>query len=137
MILSVMNLHYWNYCIIYGVQGVLLQWFKSYLQKRRQKVEPKYMWEPPTLFWMWTCEMWRAAEIGNGTSTLEVSMFADDTSSLCTAKDYNKLKIKLDIVLNHMLMWLQSNQFALNFGKTKMIILCQHQLQVIHCIHWL
>lgn len=26
----------------YGVQGVLLQWFKSYLQENRQRVELKY-----------------------------------------------------------------------------------------------
>jgi hypothetical protein len=31
-------------------------------------------------------------------------MFADDTSILCTAKDFNSLKMKLDIILTHMSM---------------------------------
>jgi hypothetical protein len=51
----------------------------------------------------------------------EVFMFADDTSILCTAKDYNNLKSELNDVLTHMSMWFQSNQFALNLDKTKMI----------------
>jgi hypothetical protein len=47
----------------------------------------------------------------------EVIMFADDTSILCAAKDFNNLKIKPDIVLTHMSLWFQSNQFALNLDK--------------------
>jgi hypothetical protein len=46
-------------------------------------------------------------------------MFGDDTGILCTANNFNILKMKLDIVLTHMLMWFQSNQFALNFDKTQ------------------
>jgi hypothetical protein len=59
--------------------------------------------------------MWCASGIGIGTLTLqyiyiyindfpleiskisEVIMFADDTSILCTVKDYYNLKIKLDV----------------------------------------
>jgi hypothetical protein len=51
----------------------------------------------------------------------EVIMFADDTSILCTAKEYYNLKIKLDGIFSHMFMWLQNNQFMLNLDKTKMI----------------
>jgi hypothetical protein len=49
----------------------------------------------------------------------EVIMFAHDTSILCTAKDFNNLKIKQDIVLMHMSMWFQRNQFALNLDKSQ------------------
>jgi hypothetical protein len=52
---------------------------------------------------------------------LEVLMFADDTSILCTVKDYYNLKTKLDVVLNHMFLWFQNNQLMLNLNKTKMI----------------
>jgi hypothetical protein len=48
-------------------------------------------------------------------------MFADDPSILCTAKVFKNLKMKLDIVLMHMSMWFQSNQFALNLDKTHVI----------------
>jgi hypothetical protein len=51
----------------------------------------------------------------------EVIMFADDTSILCIAKDYNNLKIKLNVVFSHMFTWFKNNQFALNLDKTKMI----------------
>jgi hypothetical protein len=51
----------------------------------------------------------------------EVTMFADDTSILCTAEDFNNLKMKLDIVFTYMSVWFQSNQFALNLDKTQMI----------------
>jgi hypothetical protein len=51
----------------------------------------------------------------------EVIMFADDTSILCTAKDCNNLKSELNVVFTHMSRWFQSNQFALNLDKTKMI----------------
>jgi hypothetical protein len=51
----------------------------------------------------------------------KVIMFADDMSILFTAKDFNNLKMKLDIVLTHMSMWFESNQFALYLNKTQMI----------------
>jgi hypothetical protein len=44
--------------------------------------------------------------------TTEFVMFADDTSALCTSKDYNNLKIKLDIVCSHMSRWFQANLLA-------------------------
>jgi hypothetical protein len=53
--------------------------------------------------------------------TSEVVMFADDTSALCTSKDYNNLKIKLDIVCSHMSRWFQASLLVLNLDKTKMI----------------
>jgi hypothetical protein len=51
----------------------------------------------------------------------EVIMFADDTSILCTTKDYHNLKIELGVIFSHMLKWFQNNQFVLNLDKTKML----------------
>jgi hypothetical protein len=51
----------------------------------------------------------------------EVIMFANDTSILCTAKDYYNLRSKLNVVFSHMFMWFQDNQLVLNLVKTKMI----------------
>jgi hypothetical protein len=48
-------------------------------------------------------------------------MFADDTSILCTSKNYHDLKTKLDVILGHMVDWFQNNQLALNLDKTKII----------------
>jgi hypothetical protein len=118
----------------YGVQGILLQWFKSYLQHRRQRVELKYTndkyysnWEivrcgvpqgsvlGPLLFNIYINDF--PLEINK---ISEVITFADDTSILCTTKDYHNLKIKLDAIFSHMLKWFQ-NQFVLNLDKTKML----------------
>jgi hypothetical protein len=43
----------------------------------------------------------------------EVIMFADDTSILCTSKNYHDLKTKLDVILGHMVDWFQNNQLEL------------------------
>jgi hypothetical protein len=37
------------------------------------------------------------------------------------AKDFNNIKMKLDIVLTHMSVWFPSNQYALNLDKTETI----------------
>jgi hypothetical protein len=45
----------------------------------------------------------------------------NDTSILCTSKNYHDLKTKLDVILGHMVEWFQNNQPALNLHKTKII----------------
>jgi hypothetical protein len=119
----------------YGVHGSFLQWFKSYFQYRKQRVELKYTnnkyfsgWElvhsgvpqgsvlGPLLFNIYI--NYFPLEISK---ISEVIMFADDTSILCTSKDYNNLKMKLDDVCSHMSTWFQANFLALNLDKTKII----------------
>jgi hypothetical protein len=48
-------------------------------------------------------------------------MYVDDTTILCTTKNYHDLKIKLDVVSFHMFKWFQNNQFVLNLDKTNII----------------
>jgi hypothetical protein len=119
----------------YGVQGIFLKWFKSYFQYRKQRVKLKHVnnkyysdWElvssgvpqgsvlGPLLFNIYINDF--PLEISK---ISEVIMFADDTSILCTSKDYNNLKIKLSDICSHMSRWFQANLLALNLDKTKMI----------------
>jgi hypothetical protein len=48
-------------------------------------------------------------------------MCADDTSILCTSKNYHYSKTKLDVVFCHMFKWFQDNQFVLNLDITNII----------------
>jgi hypothetical protein len=119
----------------YGVQGVSLKWFQSYLQHRKQRVELKY--PSGTCYFNWetvTCGVPQGSVLGpllfniyindcpleiNNIS--EVIMYADDTTILCTSKDYHELKTELDAILSHMVDWFQKNKLVLNFDKTKII----------------
>jgi hypothetical protein len=118
----------------YGVQGVLLEWFKSYLQHRRQRVELKYTNDKYYSDWdIVRCGVPQGSVLGPLLFNVYINdfpfeinkisevMFADDTSILCTTKDYHNLKIKLEVIFSHMFKWFQDNQFVLNLDKTKMI----------------
>jgi hypothetical protein len=118
----------------YVVQGVFLQWF----QQRRQRVELKDSnykycsnWEivrcdvpqgsalDPLLFNIYINDF--PPEIN---TISEVIMFADNTSILCTSKNYD-VKKKHDVILGHIVFWFQNNQLALNLDKPKIINLLQ------------
>jgi hypothetical protein len=53
----------------YGVQGVLLQWFKSYLQHRKQRVELKYTNDK--YYSNWEIVKCGTSGLGVGTSALQ------------------------------------------------------------------
>jgi exonuclease III len=119
----------------YGVHSILLQWLKSYLCNRSQRVElnirnNKYTseWEivgsgvpqgsvlGPLLFNIFINDF--PLEISN---IAEVIMFADDTSIICSANDPNYLSAKLDLVCNHIFSWFQNNQLMINLDKTQIM----------------
>ncbi len=110
----------------YGFRGTTLMWFESYLTNREQYVSirksnsEKYTLDwgipqggtlAPILFILFM------NDIVNSTSTLDFSMYADDTCLILGIKrlDYDStMKNELEKVVD----WFSSNELLLNFSKT-------------------
>jgi hypothetical protein len=112
-----------------------LQWFESYLQNRRQRVELNYTNNKYYSSWeIVRCGVPQGSMLGpllfnifindfplELSKTAEVIVFADDTSILCSAKDCLNLNIKFGHVFKHIFTWFHNNQLKINMDKTKII----------------
>jgi len=125
------KLHY------YGIRGVSLNWFKSYITNRRQKVKIKSQnqkqeswckWEiikngvpqgsilGPLLFIIYVNDLPYSIN-----QFARPVLYADDTSVLVTAKNLEDLHIKIDHILHHITEWFSFNGLTLNMKKTNII----------------
>lgn len=117
----------------YGIRGVTLRWFKSYLSGREQTVQvpgdgegtvrsdnrniangvPQGSVLGPLLFLLYI----------NDLSNLQISgsftMFADDTSICWTDEDPTLLELKINKDLSLISQWFDANRLVLNVDKTK------------------
>ena len=117
----------------YGIQDAALNWFKSYLIYRKQRVKISVngkqthysTWETmkqggpqgsvlgPLLF---TNNLPKSV-----THDFKAILFADNTSVLVTDKDYTKFKQKINLALTSLDRWFTANQLVLNITKTNEI----------------
>ena len=121
----------------YGIRGVYLSWFKSYLANRKQKVclSPDISdqgtssnWEVvgsgvpegsilgPLLFLIYLNDLPYAFH----QESIPV-IYADDTSVLLIANDDSELKDKINHALDYMTEWFSANGLTLNMEKTNII----------------
>ena len=116
----------------YGIQGLELQWFKSYLSSRQQftKVNgvesdigsincgvPQGSCLGPLLFLIYINDLPFALK------NCKVTMYADDTSISYSSKSIEDLTETLNNELKCLKEWLQGNKLSLNVTKTQAMVI--------------
>ncbi|MFZ2538156.1 MAG: reverse transcriptase family protein, partial [Oscillospiraceae bacterium] len=115
----------------YGIRGIPLEWFNSYLSNRKQcvvvdKTESEFVLIKcgvpqgsilgPILFLIYINDLNYASKL------LQTIMFADDTNLFLTGKSLQQIETQLNeemLVINE---WFKSNKLSLNLTKTSYII---------------
>ena len=120
----------------YGIRGVALDWFKSYLNKRQQYVEidncrsstqliehgvPQGSVLGPLLFLVYVNDMPSVSNI------LNFILFADDTTCLFDAPSLEDLFTSVNNELSNLSHWFTANKLCINISKTNFIIFMTKQ----------
>lgn len=116
---------------IYGVRGITLKWFTSYLTNRKQCVSVNNEYSTNAII---TCGVPQGSILGpllfllyindlvNCSKLLKFIMFADDTNLFYSHKNLNDLVDIVNQELIRVSLWLKVNKLSLNIKKTHFII---------------
>jgi hypothetical protein len=120
----------------YGIRGVALRWFKSYLSQRTQYVSYKGVESEhydisygvpqgsvlgPLLFIIYS------NDIPNAITHRKTVLFADDTTIYCIGKNLHQLQSQMNQDLGQLNNWFRANQLSVNASKTKYMLIGKQQ----------
>ena len=115
----------------YGIRGVALEWFKSYLSDRHQYVMykdtesgcrsvkcgvPQGSVLGPLLFIIYTNDLPKCLQHAN------CILFADDTTIYCSSHDMTQLHRSIEIDLAYLSDWFYANKLSLNVAKSNFVL---------------
>ena len=128
----------------YGIRGVALEWFRSYLSDRQQFVSfdgvesesskiicgvPQGSILGPLLFLLYI------NDIANVSNVLFSILFADDSNAFLTGKNIETMINIMNLELAKLVIWLKANRLSLNIKKTKFMVFSNKPVLLYdHCV---